>query len=813
MKLSLNWLKKYLNISETPEKIAEKLTLIGLEVEGIDKVESIRGGLKGVVIGQVLTCEKHPDADKLSLTTVDIGEGDPLPIVCGAPNVAAGQKVLIATIGTTLYDAEGNPWIIKKGKIRGADSYGMICAEDELGLGTSHDGIMVLPETAALGMQAAEYFNIEDDFVFEIGLTPNRSDATSQLGVARDLLAYMRVHDKYTDEIIEPDVSGFVTEKTSLNIDVDSVDARLCVRYTGMTITNVTIKESPDWLKKLLISIGVKPINNIVDITNFILNELGQPLHAFDAEKIGNNKIRVQNLAEGTLFKTLDGIERKLSSEDIIVTDINNNGLCIGGIYGGLGSGVNESTKHVFIEAACFNSTRIRRTSTRHNLRTDAAKIFEKGSDPNITEFAIKRAAALIQSLAGGEISNKIVDIYPHPIKPTEIRLRYQVINDLIGNHIDTDTVHDILLAMDMEITPIDHESIIVKVPTNKVDVTRDVDLVEEILRIYGLNNVDTPDKIRSTISYSQQPDKHKVKETIGNLLADSGFNEMMGLSLIESSYYEKLGFDPANFVYINNTSNIHLNIMRPDMLISGLVSISYNINRQQSNLNLFEFGKSYLKNEEEFKEKEALTLFLAGKKTEESWLTSTKSDKTIYDLKKIVFSILKRCGVTNYQVSELENDDKLAYGLRIHKGPQTIVEFGEIQKRILSEMGIKTTLFYAEVSISELFKNMAKSKIHVNEISRFPSVRRDIALVIDKEVKFGDIESIARKIDKKILKQINLFDVFSDESKLGEGKKSYAVSFVFEDLEKTLKDQEIEGIMQRLTTTLEKETGAFIRK
>ncbi|MBK8518665.1 MAG: phenylalanine--tRNA ligase subunit beta [Saprospiraceae bacterium] len=814
MKLSLNWLKKYLEIPYTPEKIAEMLTLIGLEVEGIEKIESIKGGLAGVVVGKILTCGKHPDADRLTLTTVDIGTEEELQIVCGAPNVSVGQKVMVAKIGTKLYNAKGEFTSIKKGKIRGVESQGMICAEDELGIGTDHSGIIILPDDTPVGMPANEYYEVEDDFVFEVGLTPNRSDATSQLGVARDLMAYLRVNENYTEDILEPNISDFVTQRVANNISVDVKDKVACIRYTGITINNVEVKESPDWLKKSLKSIGVKPINNIVDITNFVLNELGQPLHAFDADKIEGKEVIIKTMDEDSEFVSLDNVTRKLSSEDLMICDGNSKGLCIAGVYGGLGSGVTESTVNVFLESACFNPKSIRRTSTRHNLRTDAAKIFEKGSDPNITVFAVKRAAALIKTLAGGDISDNMVDVYPTPLHQAEIRLYYANVNKLIGLEIPEDAVHSILSAMDMEITPFDDDSILVRIPTNKADVTREVDLIEEIIRIYGLNRIPVSDQIRSTITYTIKPDKHKTKEMLSDYLASVGFNEMMGLSMIESKYYDNLNIvDPVDYVYINNTSNIHLNIMRPDMLVSGLVSLSYNINRQQSNLSLFEFGKSYRKTVDGFDEKEFISLLIAGKKNEESWLSDSKAEKSFFDIKKPVMALLSRAGISGYQISELEPNYRYNYGLSLTKGPMVLAEFGEVKKTICQRMGIKNQVFYGEIVFENILKLAGNEKLQVNDISRFPTMRRDLALIIDKNVKFSDIESIARKVDKKFLKQIALFDVYENEKQMGENKKSYAVSFVFENSQKTLQDVEIDGYMNKLISQLETETGAVIRK
>jgi len=814
MKLSLNWLKKYLNVPHHPDKIAEMLTIIGLEVEGIEKVESIKGGLKGVVTGEVISCEKHPDADRLSVTQVNIGAENFLQIVCGAPNVSKGQKVMVATIGTELYSAEGEAWTIKKGKIRGMESQGMICAEDELGIGNDHSGIIVLPAQTPIGVDAAVFYEIEDDYVFEVGLTPNRSDATSQLGVARDLLAYLRVNEGYTDDIIEPDISDFVTERVGLNIDVEVKDHNACIRYTGISINNVTVKESPEWLKKLLKAIGVKPINNIVDITNFVLNELGQPLHVFDADKIEGKKVIVRTLEAGTPFVTLDGISRKLDAEDLMICDGNSAGLCMAGVYGGFSSDLSAETKNVFLESACFSPKSIRKTSTRHNLRTDAAKIYEKGSDPNITEFAIKRAAALIRELADGEISNNTIDVYPKEIKPVEIRLNYMNVNKLIGMEISEDDIHAILQAMDMEVKPFDDESILIKVPTNKADVIREVDLIEEIVRIYGLNRVPVPAKIQSTISYTKKPDKHKTKELISDFLASSGFNEMMGLSLIESKHYKDSGIaDRSDLVFINNTSNIHLDIMRPDMLVSGLISIAYNLNRQQSNLSVFEFGKSYQKINGGHIENEMFTLFMCGKKNEESWLSDNKVEKSFFDIKQPVLSVLQRVGISSYQVSEIPDRERFSYGLKIHRGPVTIAEFGEVKKSLCRKMGIKVPLFYAEISFDVLITLIGKEKMQVKEISRFPSVRRDLALVLDRQIKFSEIETIAKQTEKKFLKQISLFDVYENEQQLGKNKKSYAVSFVFENAEKTLQDKEIDQIMEKMIHQLEAKTGALIRK
>jgi len=812
MNISLNWLKKYIDLEMDPDKISEILTTIGLEVEGMDEVESIKGGLKGVVVGHVLECGKHPNADKLSLTKVNIGKEENIQIVCGAPNVAAGQKVLVATVGTTLYDGEGEPWKIKKGKIRGEESHGMICAEDELGLGNSHDGIMVLEEETKIGTPAATLFKLENDIVFDIGLTPNRSDATSHLGVARDLAAYLSVNEGGSGTVKTPDLSTFKVDNNKQPIDIQIEDTELCPRYTGISISGVEIKESPDWLKNHLRAIGVRPISNIVDITNFILQEYGQPLHAFDADKIKDNTIVVKTLPQDTTFTTLDEQERKLSSEDIMICDGQGNGLCIAGIFGGLESGVTDTTTNIFLESAHFNAGNIRRTSTRHLLRTDAAKCFEKGSDPNITEEALKRAAILIKELAGGMITSEIVDIYPTKIEPVVIQLRYDTVNRVIGNEISVEEIHTILRALRMDIKPLDDKSIKVSVPTDKADVLREVDLIEEILRIYGFNKITVPSKVMSTLSFTQQPDKNAIKKRINTYLASIGFNEMMNLSLIESRHYDKvLPMPTDSMVYINNTSNIHLDIMRPEMLLSGLQSVAYNINRQQTDIQVFEMGKSYQNNGVEMVEQEKMTIYISGKNNAESWKSGDQTKSDFYDIKAVVNSLLDLINVNGYQQSSTD-DERLSFGYKYHRGPQEIVNFGQVTHSILKGMDIKQEVFYAEFDIQTLIKGIASST-KIKPVSKFPSSRRDLALVVNKNVQFEDIVKIARKVDKKILKDIGLFDVYEDEERLGEGKKSYAVSFTFENLERTLNDKELEKVMQQMENQFVTKLEATIRR
>lgn len=812
MKTSLSWLKKYVDLDLEVSELSEILTTIGLEVEGVDEVEMIQGGLQGVVVGLVKTCAKHPDADKLSVTTVDVGGEADLHIVCGAPNVEAGKRVLVATIGTTLYDGDKS-FKIKKGKIRGQVSEGMICAEDELGLGTSHDGIMILPDDVEVGTHAAKYFDIESDIVFDIGLTPNRSDATSHLGVAKDVCAYLKINNDYIKDVKEPDISNFAVSHNSMPIDVEVRDKEACPRYSGLTLSDVKVGESPEWMQKHLKAIGVRPISNIVDITNYVLHEYGQPLHAFDADKIGGKKIIVKKADKGDKFLSLDEKERTLHEEDLMICDGNEKGMCIAGVFGGLNSGVTDNTTNIFLESAHFNAGNTRRTSTRHLLRTDAAKVFEKGSDPNVTVNALKRAALLMVEYAGATIASDIIDIYPSEIKPREISLSYSKVNRLIGTDISREEIHNILRAMEMEMTPVNEEQIIVNVPTNKADVIRDVDLVEEILRIYGFNKIPIPTKVSSTLSFSEFPSKRKVKETIADHLAGNGFNEMMGLSLIESKKYAEIyPMDEANFVFINNTSNIHLDIMRPELMLSGLSSVLHNHNRQQLDVRLFEYGKSYIKKEDDFEETEYLTIFISGKRRLESWRHDFKPSVDFFDIKKIVNNALDRLGISGFQVSETD-DDRLAYGLKYHRGPATLATFGEVDSTIVSKMRLKTAVYYAEIPVKTLVKSAKGVKNVVREISKFPSVRRDLALVVDKSIKFEDIQKLAIKADKKLLKEINLFDVYTNEEHVGKGKKSYAVSYLFEDPSKNLKDAEVDKVMKKLIGSYTHQIGATIRE
>ena len=814
MNVSLNWLKNYIDLDLPVEEISQILTAIGLEVEGVKEVESIPGGLAGLVVGNVIECGQHPNADRLSLTKVDVGGEAPLQIVCGAPNVAAGQKVIVATIGTTLYPTTGEPFKIKKGKIRGELSEGMICAEDEIGLGSGHDGIIVLPEETKTGATAAEIYNLSSDHVFDIGLTPNRSDATSHLGVAKDLAAYLKINHEGDTNVKSPDVGSFSVEHESYPIEVEVENTTSCPRFSGVTLSNIVVKASPEWMQKSLNAIGVRPINNVVDITNYVLHELGQPLHAYDADKIAGSKIIVKNLPKDTVFKSLDEQDRKLHEEDLMICDSQSNAMCIGGVFGGANSGVTDHTKNIFLEAAYFEAGTIRRSSTRHLLRTDAAKVFEKGADPNNTIYALKRAANLLVEYAEATIASEIVDLYPQVIHPLTIHVRYDKINDLIGDNISKEEVHDILYAMDMEIKPVDDHSIQVMVPTNKADVIREVDVIEEILRIYGFNKVAIPDQISSTIQFSSFPEKNYVKNLLADFLSSNGWNEMMGLSLVESRKAKDLiTLQDEELVYINNTSNIHLDIMRPDMMTSGLISVLHNQNYQLQDIRLYEYGSTYHnRGDGSFIEVPYLTLFLKGKKNPESWRNASENTE-LSDLQQTISSSLTRIGLRNYMTAETNDDSRFDYAIDYKIHNNTIIRTGLVSQAILKKMSIKESVYYAEIQIDKLVKAARKAKNQVSEINKFPVSRRDLALVIDKNKQFAEIVQIARKVDKKILKDVSLFDIYENEEQLGAGKKSYAVQFMFEDPTKTLKDKEIEKVMNKLSSEFESKMGAHIRK
>ncbi len=831
MTISLNWLKEYLEIKLSPEEISNLLTSLGLEVESMKEVESIRGGLEGVVVGEVKECWKHPNADKLSLTKVDIARGELLQIVCGAPNVAVGQKVLVATIGTTLYPLNGDSFTLKKGKIRGEESQGMICAQDELGIGEDHSGIMVLPAETPIGLSGRQYFNIEKDVIYEIGLTPNRSDATCHLGVAHDLAAALRIRYKYNSQVKMPSVENFKVDNHSLPVEIIVENTEACPRYSGVSLKGITVRESPAWLKKRLSAIGVRSINNIVDVTNFILHELGQPLHAFDLDRIQGHKVIVKALPEGTKFQSLDEKERLLTSQDLMICDGDSNGMCIGGVFGGFNSGVKDETTNIFLESAHFNAHWVRRSSTHHGLRTDAVQIFEKGSDPNICVYALKRAAMLIAELGGGEVASEVVDIYPQPIAKKKVRVAYAYVNRLIGTDIPHEQIRNILLALGMDVVENADDSFSVDVPTNKADVTRPADIVEEILRIYGLDNVPVPLQMRSSMTRSEYPEPGQVRSAIGSLLAANGFNEIMTLSLSQSAFYKDiLPRETEKMVFVNKTSNTQLDIMRPDMLFSGLEAVAYNQNRQQTDLKLFEFGKTYRRigNEEgagvkNYEEPQHLSLFLTGQRWPANWKISQKNapKADFFTLKSFVANVLARVGITTYQETSgsdgkrpgCQYQEVFVHPITCHRGLQELVTYGKISPGICKKMGIRNDVYYADFNWDNLLEAAKKQSISFVELNKFPAVHRDLAIVIGKSVKFSDIAALARKVGKQLLKEVNLFDVFEDEIKLGEGKKSYAVSFHFEDRSKTLQDKDVDTVMNELISAFETKLGASIRR
>ncbi|MDR0659637.1 MAG: phenylalanine--tRNA ligase subunit beta [Prevotellaceae bacterium] len=817
MKISYSWLKDYIKTNEPPEEISAILTSIGLEVESIETVEAIKGGLKGVVIGHVMSCEKHLEADRLSVTKVDVGTGELLQIVCGAPNVAAGQKVAVATIGTTLYFSSGDEVKIKKSKLRGVESQGMICAEDELGLSSDHDGIMVLNADAQVGMPADEYFQIENEYVFEIGLTANHIDAASHIGVARDLAAYFK-SKKIDVGFTYPSVENFKIDSSSNPYSISVENTEACPRYTGITISNVKVAPSPEWLQKKLKTIGLAPRNNVVDITNFVLHELGQPLHAFDADKIDGKNVRVRTFPEGTSFTTLDEKERKLSDQDLMISS-ETKPMCIAGVFGGISSGITDSTTNVFLESAYFNPVWIRKTARRHGLHTDASFRYERGADPNITVYALKRATMLIKELTGGEISSEIVDIYPTPIKPSIIDVDYQRIFRFIGKDIGIETVKTILKALEFSIEKESAEGITVSVPAYRVDVKIEADVVEEILRIYSYNNIEIPSQVRSSLSYQPKPDKDRLINMVSDFLSANGFHEAMSNSLTKSSYFENIEIFPtSNLVCIVNPLSNDLNVLRPTLIFSGLEAIAYNINRRNSNLRLYEFGNIYKLNPEKdvakleaYSEDYHLSIFVTGTEGILSW-NSKPAEQTFFHLKGVVEMLLERFGlnletIAEEPVSSLYLSDGLAYKLN----GKTLVEMGVVTKSAKDQLDIKQDVYAATIYWSVFVSFIKKHSVKYHELPKYPEVKRDLALVVDKAVSYSDLYRIAIKTEKPPLKKVSLFDVYEGKN-LPEGKKQYALSFTLRDDSKTLTDKQVEVIMDKLLKAFEKNAGALLR-
>jgi phenylalanyl-tRNA synthetase beta chain len=806
MKISYNWIKQFLKIDASTEDVSNMLTDLGLEVEIVEKYQSVKGGLEGVVVGHVLTCEKHPDADRLNITTVDLGTGTPVQIVCGASNVAAGQKVPVATIGTKLFDKDGIEFEIKKGKIRGQESHGMICAEDELGLGTSHDGIMILDENLKAGTPASKVFNIENDEVFEIGLTPNRADAMSHMGVARDLRAAL-IQKNHSLELITPSVSKFKVDKRILKIDIDVKDSKLAPRYCGVTISGITIKPSPSWLQNRLKAIGLTPKNNVIDVTNYVLHELGQPLHAFDASKI-NGKVTIKTVDAGTKFVTLDDVERILHEEDLMICD-DKGPMCMAGVFGGKNSGVSETTSSIFLESAYFNPVTIRKTAKRHGLSTDASFRFERGIDPEITEYALKRAALLIQEVAGGEITSDVIDVYPKKLSDFSVFLNYEKAFKLIGQELPKETIKKILASLDIKVNSTSDAGLGLTIPAYRVDVQREVDVIEEILRVYGYNNIAISKKLNATVAKSSRTEDYKVQNIIASQLNSFGFHEMMANSLTTPDYVKlsELLKEEYNVTMLNPLSS-DLSTMRQSMLFSGLEAISYNINRKNSDLKLFEFGKSYRKLLSGFNEKKHLTLFTTGNRMSESW-TNVQKPTDFFLFKGYVNSILSRLGFDKTQNMPFIND-VFAEGIAFALGNDILVEMGTIKKSIVKHFDIKQEVFYADFNWDLIIK-LLSNKIKFTPIPKYPEVRRDFALLVDTSVAFDAIYKIARQTEKSLLKDINLFDVYEGKN-LPEGKKSYAVSFTIQDTTKTLTDVQIDKIMNKLQSNFENELGAQLR-
>ncbi len=807
MKISYNWLQDYLKIEKPIDQISTLLTDLGLEVEGIEKIESIKGGLKGIVVGKVLSCKQHPNADRLKVTTVDIGQDKPVQIVCGAPNVTKGQTVPVATIGSVLYNGDAS-FTIKKSKLRGETSNGMICAEDELGLGSSHDGIMVLENTLEIGKPLSKVFDIESDYVIEIGLTPNRADAMSHYGVARDLRAGLLLQD-INSELITPSVSDFHVDERTNKIDLEVFDSNLVPRYAGVTISDVKVKESPKWLQTRLKAIGLSPINNIVDATNYVMHSIGQPIHAFDVNKISGKKIKVQTLPQDTPFVTLDGVERKLHKEDIIICDGKDKPLCIAGVFGGLESGVSKDTTSIFIESAYFNSVSVRKTAKRHQLNTDASFRFERGVDPNFVKYALKYVAIIIKEVAGGKITSEITDLYPNKIQDFEMVISYKNIFKLIGNEIPKETIIKILSALDIKINSQTESKLGITVPAYRVDVRREADIVEEILRVYGYNNVKIADKVNTSIPSFDNFDSNKIQNIVANQLTAMGFYETMANSLTKVSYAAQSGnLKPEHNVTLLNPLSSDLAVMRQSMLFSGLEAVIYNINRKNSDIKFFEFGNTYHKFKT-YEEHYHLSLFLSGNKNHINWNTPKQKTDFFY-LKGVVNSILERLGLTNLKTTPVKNDI-FSEGINLQKGKLKLVELGVVKSEILKSFGIKQEVLFADFDWKTILKVMLKGNFEVTALPKFPSVKRDLSLLIDNAVSFKEIYNIAFQTEQKLLKSVDLFDVYQGD-KLPNGKKSYAVSFVLQNEEKTLEDKQIDKIMKKIQDALAKQCKAELR-
>ena len=820
MNISYKWLKEYVDFDLTAQEVCDALTSTGLEVDALEEVQSIKGGLKGLYVGKVLTCEAHPNSDHLHVTTVDLGKGEPSQIVCGAPNVAAGQKVIVADLGCVLYDGD-KEFVIKKSKLRGVDSCGMICAEDEIGIGNDHSGIIVLPEDAVVGTPAAEYYHLESDWLIEVDITANRADGLSHWGVARDLYAWL-LSNGHDTEMHRPDCSKFKVDNHDLPIEVVIENQEACKRYACVSITDCEVKESPDWLKNKLTTIGLRPINNIVDITNYIMMAYGQPLHCFDADMVKGHKIVVKTMPDGTPFQTLDGVEHKLSDRDLAICNAEEP-MCIAGVFGGKGSGTYETTKNVVLESAYFHPTWIRKSARRHGLSTDASFRFERGIDPNGTIYALQQAAILCQELAGGKVSMEICDVYPKPMKNAVVELNYEYVTKLVGKNLTPNVIKFLCRALDMEIKFENEQGLELEIPAYRVDVTRPCDVVEDILRIYGYNNVEIPTQLKGSLVIKGDEDrKHKLANLVSEQLVGEGFNEILNNSLTKGAYYEgHNSYLPENCVKIMNPLSTDLNVMRQTLLFGGLESIQHNANRKRQNLRFFEFGNVYTftpekENQEDpiqaYKEQYHAALWVTGKRVEGSWAHQNE-DSTFYELSAYVENILRRIGLKpGMTVRKKSENDIFSAGITIeNRGGKKLVEMGIITKKLQKQFGIDNPVYYAELNWTQLMKATKKNEVLFTEISKFPAVSRDLALLVDKNVEFAQIEQIARQTEKKILKKVELFDVYEGD-KLPAGKKSYAVNFILQDEEKTMGDKQIDAIMQKLITNIKKQLNAELR-
>ena len=820
MNISYKWLKEYVDFSLSPQEVCDALTSEGLEVGALEEVQSIRGGLKGLFVGKVLTCDMHPDSDHLHVTTVDLGHGETRQIVCGAPNVAAGQKVMVADLGCVLYDGD-KEFTIKKSKLRGVESNGMICAEDEIGVGSSHDGIIVLPEDAEVGMPAAEYYNLESDWLIEVDITANRADALSHWGVARDLYAWLK-QNGYETSLHRPSDETFVVDDETLPIDVEIVNKEACKRYACVSITDCEVKESPEWLKNKLNTIGVRPINNIVDITNYVMMAYGQPLHCFDADMVKGHRIVVKPMPEGTPFITLDGEEHKLSERDLAICNAEDP-MCIAGVFGGKGSGTYDNTRNIVLESAYFHPTWIRKSARRHGLSTDASFRFERGIDPEGVIYALKQAALLCKELAGGKVSMQIKDVYPKKIENAKVDLGYSYVNRLVGKDIPVETIKSIVTSLEMKILEENVDGLKLEIPAYRVDVQRPCDVVEDILRVYGYNNVEIPTQLKSSLVVKGDEDKkHVLANLVGEQLLGCGFNEILNNSLTKSAYYDKLQSYPAeNLVRIMNPLSSDLNVMRQTMLFGGLESIAYNVNRRNPNLKFFERGNVYTFSPDKqnadnpmaaYKEENMIALWVTGKRVTGSWAHADEQS-TFFELKAYVMNILSRIGVPFGMLMFKDSTGDIFSKATVieNRGGKKLVEMGLVSKAILKSAGIDQEVYYAELNWTALMKTIKKQKVEYREISKYPAVSRDLALLIDKNVEFVTIESVAYRSEKKLLRKVELFDVYEGKN-LPEGKKSYAVNFILQDEQKTLNDKQIDSIMNKIIANLKKEIGAELR-